>query len=521
MDLQQILALNVMVISALALAGGLVQGTWRSAGLWLGVNALIVATGAALLQWMPGIAGTIVAVLFVPLVLAPALLARMVEIRVQKNRMRDAARLARVASWVHPSAQARLNAAMLEAQSRDGLPAQIAAMRQVQATAKPFDRLAIEATILRLQNKWDDLLDLLQANPPLAMSSPSLHIRALGENGQVDRMTRVYDDAKSRIHAGELPVTQLFLMAFTGRRREAEQILDGPLSGLEADTRTYWLSLSARAAGAASEYWKPDLERLAQSASAQSVRLAAARQLDLAETGAAGRARLDDLSSAILDDASARLRRTAAQQPARASFTPVTWALLAAIAVGYGLSEMRGGSENLRTLVDLGALWPPYVSDRGEWWRLVTPLFLHWGPLHALVNSFMLVVLGRACERSYGSLRMGAIYALGGIASTTFVWWLAATGRSDTSVLVGASGAIMALFGSLAGRSIVIWLRYRDVLDGKNLLMIGVIVALQVAVDLSVPQVSLAAHASGLVAGAIIGALLTSISKDVAAREPL
>jgi membrane associated rhomboid family serine protease len=64
-------------------------------------------------------------------------------------------------------------------------------------------------------------------------------------------------------------------------------------------------------------------------------------------------------------------------------------------------------------------------------------------------------------------------------------------------------------------------LRHRDVLDGKNLLMIGVIVALQVAVDLSVPQVSLAAHASGLVAGAIIGALLTLTTRDAAPSEPL
>jgi rhomboid protease GluP len=519
MDLQQILALNVMVISALALAGGLLQGTWRSAGLWLAANALIVATGAVLLQWAPSMAGTIVTILFVPLVLVPALLARLTDSRVQQNRMKDAARFARIASWIHPSPQARLNAAMLEAQASDSLSAQIAAMRHIQTTATPFDRLAIEATVLRLQNKWDELLDLLQANPPLAASSPSLYVRALGENGQIDRMTRVYDDAKSHIQAGELAVTQLFLMAFAGRQGEAEQILSGPLSGLGTDSQTYWRAVASRAAGSAPEHWQPDLVSLAQTGTAQSVRRAAARQLELAQTGTSGPAFLDDISSAILDDAAARLRRTTAQRPARGALTPVTWALLAAIAVGYGLSEMRGGSENLRTLVDLGALWPPYVSERGEWWRLVAPLFLHWGPLHAIINSFMLVVLGRACERSYGSLRMGLIYAIGGIASTTFVWWLAATGRSDMSVLVGASGAIMALFGALAGRSLVIWLRYRDVLDGKNLLMIGVIVALQVAVDLSVPQVSLAAHASGMVAGAIIGALLTMTTEDAVASE--
>ncbi len=519
MDLQQILALNVMVISALALAGGLLQGTWRGAGLWLGVNAFILAAGAILLQSAPNIAGTVIVLLFLPLVVAPALLARLIESRVQQLRMKDAARLARIAAWFHPSSQARLNAAMLGAQASDNLSEQIAAMRRVQVTAAPFDRLMIEATILRLQNKWYELLDLLQANPQLAQSSPSLYVRALGENGQLDRMTRAYDDAKSRLHPGELAVTQLCMMAFSGRRAEVEQVLNGPLASLQADSRTCWMAIAARAAGAPAEHWKPVFERLSRSAATQSTRLAAARQLEISQAQH-GAARLDDLSTVILDDAAARLHRITSQRTARPAFTPVTWMLLAAIAFGFILSEMRGGSENLRTLVELGALWPPYVTDRGEWWRLVTPLFLHWGPLHAIVNSFMLVVLGRACERSYGSLRMGLVYGHGGIASTTFVWWLAASGRSDPSVLVGASGAIMALFGAIAGRSLVIWLRYRDVLDGKNLLMIGVIVALQVAVDLSVPQVSLAAHASGLVAGAIIGAILTMLTKGEVETQP-
>jgi hypothetical protein len=162
------------------------------------VNALILVVGAILLQWAPGHAGTIVALLFVPLVLAPAVLARMIESRVQQNRLKDAARLARIAAWFHPSPQARLNAAMLEAQSPDSLSDQIAAMRRVQASAAPYDHLTIEATILRMQSKWYELLDLLQANPALAQASPSLHVRALGENGQLDRMTRVYIPASWR-----------------------------------------------------------------------------------------------------------------------------------------------------------------------------------------------------------------------------------------------------------------------------------------------------------------------------------
>jgi membrane associated rhomboid family serine protease len=481
------------------------------------VNALVVAAGGALLQWAPSWAGTVTLVLFVPLVLAPLVLARITQTRVHQQRLREAARLARIAAWLHPSPQARLNAAMLAAQAVPGKPAQIEAMRRVAAETQGEDRLVIEATILRQEGRWEKLLDLFEARPLLASQLAGLKLRALGECGQLDRMTRIYDDAKSRLHAGDLTVAQLVVLAFAGRPREVEQLFEGPLTSLDADTRTYWLAIAERAAGSPLELWRPVLDRLAAGASAPGVAEAARRQLDRSPEFAAP-ARIDDISAVIVDDCAARVARAAGQTASSNRPTPLTWALLAAIAAGYALSEMRGGSQNMRTLVDLGALWPPYVTLRGEWWRLVTALFLHWGPIHAVVNAIMLLVLGRTCERAYGTWRMALIYGLGGLASTTFVWWLAATGYAENSVLVGASGAIMALFGALAGRLLVTWLSYRDVLDGKNLITMAVIVALQVAVDLMVPQVSLAAHASGLVAGSVIGGLLTWFASSRAAH---
>ena len=137
----------------------------------------------------------------------------------------------------------------------------------------------------------------------------------------------------------------------------------------------------------------------------------------------------------------------------------------------------------------------------------MTALFLHWGPLHAGINALMLVMLGRLCERAFGSLRMALIYGVGGIASTGFVLWLTMSQR-DPPVLVGASGAIMALFGAIAGRSMLNWLRYRDVLDGRNLMMLLLIVVVQVAADIATPQVSLAAHASGFITGLIVAVLI-------------
>ena len=518
MDIQQVLAINIMVISALALAGAAVQGVLRNNLLWLAVNGLVVGAGLVLLQWAPAWSGTILLVLFLPLVVLPLVLARMAQSRVYQRRMRDAARLARLAALVHPTRQTRLNAALIEAQAGTTLAEQRAALARLAESSSPVDQAVIKAALLRLEGRWEELLALLDSQPRLERELGSVRVRALGEAGHVDRMTRAYDDAKARLHGAELLEAQLFVLAFTGRTPEVARLIEGPLSGLDAETRTYWTAVAQRAAGSQAGLWHPLLTRLAETAQQPGIRQAAARLL--AEADAAARpVRIDPVSTVIVEDCAQRIGRAQSaggEEAARA--TPVTWLLLAAIAGVYLLSESQGGAQNLRNLVDLGALWPPFVLRRGEWWRLATALFLHFGPIHAGVNAVMLVVLGRAVERMFGPWRMALIYGLGGLASSGFVLWLAAAGYSEPAVLVGASGAIMALFGGLVGCNLVTWLRYRDVLDGRNLVLVGIFLALQVAVDLSLPQVSLAAHASGFVAGLLIGSLLVLAAGHKRAR---
>lgn len=508
MDIQHFLAVNIMVISALALVGTLFQRSARLDALWLGLNASVIATGAVMLNWLPHHAGTATAVIFLPFVLGPLLLDRVIAARVAKRRMGEAARLARFASWLHPTAGARFTAATLAAQSGDTLAAQKAALQKLAEASGPDERSIIEAMVLRLEARWEDLVELLDARPETAATMPAVHVRALGETGRLDRMARVYEGHKVALHGSGFWEVQMLMMAFAGRREEVGRLLEGPLAGLDPDYKAYWGAIADLSSGAGAPASRNALIRLAEQSSSIPVRQAAARALGTLQARQRPPS-LDEVASVILEEAAQRLRRLPPAESRRAAGTPITWLLLAAIAVGFGLSELRGGSQSMRTLINLGALWPPSVTEHGEWWRLATALFLHWGWLHFAVNGVMLLVLGRAVERSFGSLHMAAIYALGGLASSAFVLWLAATGNSEPAVLVGASGAIMALFGGLAGRSLVMWLRHRDMLDGRNLGMLAVVAALQVAVDLATPQVSLAAHASGIVAGAVIGALLT------------
>jgi len=79
----------------------------------------------------------------------------------------------------------------------------------------------------------------------------------------------------------------------------------------------------------------------------------------------------------------------------------------------------------------------------GEWWRLITPIFLHAGLLHFVFNSFLLLQLGPLAEEVYGTRRFWVVYLACGIAGN------AASQLPRVVITVGASGAIMGLIGLL------------------------------------------------------------------------
>ena len=90
-----------------------------------------------------------------------------------------------------------------------------------------------------------------------------------------------------------------------------------------------------------------------------------------------------------------------------------------------------------KSLILWGANFKP-VTLQGEWWRLLTNIFLHIGILHLLLNMYALLYIGVLLEPYLGKLRFTAAYLLTGIvASTTSLWW------HDFTVSAGASGAIL------------------------------------------------------------------------------
>ncbi|HWH91041.1 MAG TPA: rhomboid family intramembrane serine protease, partial [Candidatus Binatia bacterium] len=184
---------------------------------------------------------------------------------------------------------------------------------------------------------------------------------------------------------------------------------------------------------------------------------------------------------------------------------PAVLALIVLNAVAFLFEISVGDLNDPEVLHRVGALEPYAVVVQGEYWRLFTALFLHGGFTHLLFNIFALYILGPPLERSIGTLRFTVSYLISGLASSAGVVGLTILGFVQVSQLVGASGCIMGIVGTWAGFLV----RHRHVPQAKQRLgNIVMIIVIQVAFDLSTPQVSMAAHLCGLIAGFFLGLIL-------------
>lgn len=174
------------------------------------------------------------------------------------------------------------------------------------------------------------------------------------------------------------------------------------------------------------------------------------------------------------------------------SATPVlTYALIAINVVAFVIQMASGNLEKQLTL------WPPAVAG-GEFYRLATAAFLHYGAAHLLLNMWALYVVGPPLEMWLGRLRFGALYALSGLGGSVLVYLLSPL---DTAT-AGASGAIFGLFGAMfvVGKRVSVDVRGVVAVIAINLLFTFL------APLISSQRISWQAHVGGLVTGALVAA---------------
>ncbi len=149
----------------------------------------------------------------------------------------------------------------------------------------------------------------------------------------------------------------------------------------------------------------------------------------------------------------------------------------------------------------LGANFGPVTLD-GEPWRLASSLFLHFGILHIALNMLCLYQV-RIVEPLFGRGAFATIYVAAGLAGS-----LASLLRAEPAVSAGASGAVFGVFGALAAFLLMNKERLGREVSMRQLGSIGSFIALNFVLGLSLPGIDLHAHVGGLVAGALVGAIL-------------
>lgn len=153
-------------------------------------------------------------------------------------------------------------------------------------------------------------------------------------------------------------------------------------------------------------------------------------------------------------------------------------------------------------LIKLGAKSNDLIL-KGEYFRLITSMFLHGGLLHVALNMYSLYSIGPLVEKIYGKVKYLSIYFISGIIASIFSFIF-----SD-SVSVGASGAIFGLLGT----TLVFAIKMRNNLGKGFMKNVAAVIAINLFIGFSLPNIDNYAHLGGLFGG-IIMALIFNLKKD-------
>lgn len=181
---------------------------------------------------------------------------------------------------------------------------------------------------------------------------------------------------------------------------------------------------------------------------------------------------------------------------------PMILLIVINVVVFFALS-FQGMTEDVLFMLEKGAMYMPYVLEYGEYYRLVTSIFMHFGFEHLLNNMISLGFLGWQLEQEVGKIKFLLIYFISGIAGNVLSGvWEIATG--EYAVSAGASGAVFGIIGALLYIAMRNHGRIGDV-SGRGLLFMVVLTLYHGFTSTGVDNM---AHIGGFVSGFILGILL-------------
>jgi len=159
-------------------------------------------------------------------------------------------------------------------------------------------------------------------------------------------------------------------------------------------------------------------------------------------------------------------------------------------------------SELHETIFQWGALNGYYIIIEGEFYRIISSIFLHNSPMHIVMNMLSLYMVGRMVEKIFG---VGAYLGLYFVSA--FIGSFASIYMHPVGWAVGASGAIFGIFGALAGLAFVHRGRMqREFMEFMR--SFGIVLVINFFIGLIFPNIDMSAHVGGLIAGVFGGFLI-------------
>ncbi|NKE61601.1 rhomboid family intramembrane serine protease [Lentzea sp. PSKA42] len=173
----------------------------------------------------------------------------------------------------------------------------------------------------------------------------------------------------------------------------------------------------------------------------------------------------------------------------RVIITPI---LIALNVLAYVVTVFQSGSpmNNARSSLFTATSLIPDLTAQGEWWRILTSGFMHFGLIHLALNMAVLYVVGQHVEREMGKLRFSVVYFLALLGGSAAAFYFGTVCQQ----LAGASGAVFGLMGAL----LILWKRQR-----RDISTIVVVVGINLVSNLFT-NASLLGHLGGFVIGGLL-----------------
>ncbi|MDY0075233.1 MAG: rhomboid family intramembrane serine protease [Acholeplasmataceae bacterium] len=179
---------------------------------------------------------------------------------------------------------------------------------------------------------------------------------------------------------------------------------------------------------------------------------------------------------------------------------PITSLMMGINIVFFFATLMMGGFRN-ENLIILGAIFPPLIIEYGEYYRIITGIFLHANVFHFLMNMYVLFYLGAQLEMLIGPRKQLLVYLLSGISSSLAVVYLG----SYLVITVGASGAIFGIMGGLFMLTLLRkpWFHQAKIKSIQQLMAINLILTFVIT------GISTYGHLGGLIMGVVLFFIIT------------